>query len=98
MKDDKKSSIIKEALTDYNAILEAADANAKKKLAEEFPEKFQNLLKEELKDKNKKGYKKIEEPEENKQDTVMKKDEKETKEVVKEKAGEGKPFTEKSKA
>jgi len=98
MKDDKKSSIIKEALTDYNAILEAADANAKKKLAEEFPEKFQNLLKEELKDKNKKGYKKIEEPEENKQDTVMKKDEKETKVVVKEKAGEGKPFTEKSKA
>lgn len=97
MKDDNKSSIIKEALTDYNAILEAADANAKKKLAEEFPEKFQNLLKEELKDKNKKGYKKIEEPEENKEDTVMKKDEKETKSVVKEKAGEGKPFTEKTK-
>ena len=97
MKDDNKSSIIKEALTDYNAIVEAADANAKKKLAEEFPEKFQNLLKEELKDKNKKGYKKIEEPEENKEDTVMKKDEKETKSVVKEKAGEGKPFTEKTK-
>lgn len=97
MKDDKKTSIIKEALTDYNAIVEAADANAKKKLAEEFPEKFNNLLKEELQNKNKKGYKKIEEPEENKEDTVMKKDEKETKTVVKEKAGEGKPFTEKTK-
>jgi hypothetical protein len=96
MANDTKSSIIKEALTDYNAIREAADANAKKKLAEEFPEKFQNLLKEELQNKNKKGYKKIEEPEENK-DTVMKKDEKETKVVVKEKAGEGKPFTDKTK-
>ena len=47
MKDDKKS-IIKEALTDYNEIMEAADANAKKKLADEFPEKFSNLLKEEI--------------------------------------------------
>lgn len=98
MKDDKKTSILQEALTDYNAIKEAADANAKKRLAEEFPDKFQDLLKEELKNKNKKGYKKIEEPEEDKEDTVMKKDEKETKSVVKEKAGEGKPFTEKSKA
>ena len=97
MKDDKKPSIIKEALTDYNTILEAADANAKKRLAEEFPQKFQNLLKEELQNKNKKGYKKIDEPEENKEDTVMKKDEKETKVVVKEKAGEGKPFTDKTK-
>ena len=33
MKDDKKSSIIKEALTDYNAIREAADANAKKTIS-----------------------------------------------------------------
>ncbi len=98
MKDDKKTSIIKDALTDYNAIKEAAEANAKQKLAEEFPEKFNRLLKEELQDKNKKGYKKIEEPEKDKEDTVMKKDEKETKKVVDENAGEGKPFTEKSKA
>ena len=33
MKDDKKSSIIKEALTDYNTIKESAEANAKQKLA-----------------------------------------------------------------
>jgi len=46
MANDKKTSIIKEALTEYNEIREAADANAKKKLAEEFPEKFNNLLKE----------------------------------------------------
>jgi hypothetical protein len=52
MKDDNKSSIIKEALTDYKTIVEAADANAKKKLAEEFPDKFQKLLKEELETKN----------------------------------------------
>ena len=50
----EKKSILKDALTDYNEIMEAAKANAKKKLAEEFPNEFQNLLKEELDKKNKK--------------------------------------------
>lgn len=101
MKDDKKSSIIKEALTDYNAIREAADANAKKKLAEEFPDKFNKILKEEL-NKNKstkESYKKLDETKESEtsddietnKETVMKKDEKETKKVD-ETAGKGKPF------
>ena len=53
MKDEKKSSIIKEALIDFKEIENAADANAKKKLAEEFPESFNNILKEEI-NKNKK--------------------------------------------
>ena len=107
MANDKKSSIIKEALTDYNAIKEAAEVNAKNKLAEEFPEKFNNLLKEELKNKNKKtkeSYKKLDETKESEKDdiesnkdTVMKNQEKETKKVTKETAGEGKPFVEKAK-
>ncbi len=97
---------MKEALTDYNAIREAAEANAKKKLAEEFPEKFNKLIKEEL-NKNKsakESYKKIDEGKESEKDdtetnndTVMKNQEKETKKVVKEKAGEGNPFGEKPK-
>jgi hypothetical protein len=98
MKDDKKS-IVKEALSDYNEIMEAADANAKKKLAEEFPEKFNNILKEELQNKNKsvkESYKKLDESETNKE-SVMKNQTKETKKVVKETAGEGKPFDEKAK-
>jgi len=101
MKDDKKSSIIKDALTDYNAIREAADANAKKKLAEEFPDKFNNILKEEL-NKNKsakESYKKLDEAKESEKsdniesnkESVMKKEEKETKKVE-ETAGKGKPF------
>lgn len=98
MKDDKKS-IMKEALTDYKEIMEAADANAKKKLADEFPEKFNSLLKEEL-NKNKsdkKSYKKLDESEKNKEESDMKNQEKETeKTVVKEKAGEGKPFEKKA--
>ena len=101
----EKKSIIKEALTDYNEIMMAADANAKKKLAEEFPEKFKNILKEEL-NKNKsakESYKKIDEAKESvvdnteeKEKSVMKKQVKET-EKVKEQAGEGKPFSEKAK-
>jgi hypothetical protein len=98
MKDEKKS-IIKEALTDYQEIMDAADANAKKKLAEEFPEKFSNLLKEEL-NKNKKSakesYKKLDEGKESEKDntesikeSVMKKEVKETKKVVKEDTGKG---------
>lgn len=100
MANDKKS-IVKEALTDYNAIREAADANAKKKLAEEFPDKFNKILKEEL-NKNKsakESYKKLDEAKESEisdnietnKETVMKKDEKETKKVE-ETAGKGKPF------
>jgi len=107
--EDKKSSIIKDALIDHNAIVEAAEANAKKKLAEEFPEKFNNLLKEELQNKNKKtvkeSYKKIDEAKESKElddpelnkTSVMKNQTKETKKVVDETAGEGKPFNEKAK-
>jgi hypothetical protein len=107
MANDKKSSIIKEALTDYNAIKEAAEANAKNKLAEEFPEKFNYLLKEELQNKNKKtkeSYKKLDETEESDKDdvesnkeSVMKNQKEETKKVTKESAGEGKPFVEKAK-
>lgn len=107
MKDEKKS-IIKEALVDYETIQQAADANAKKRLADEFPEKFNNLLKEEL-NKNKKSvkesYKKLDTDEESEQsdetedkkESVMKNQEKETKKVVKETAGAGKPFGEKAK-
>ena len=109
MKDDKKSSVIKEALVEYNAILEAADANAKKKLAEEFPNKFNDLLKEEItKNKNKsnkESYKKLDESKESEEsdnvetnkESVMKNQTKETKKVTKEQAGEGKPFDEKAK-
>jgi hypothetical protein len=95
------------SLTDYNEIREAADANAKKKLAEEFPEKFNNLLKEELQNKNKskkESYKKLDDEKESEKDeselnkeSVMKNQEKETKKVVKETAGAGKPFGEKAK-
>jgi len=108
MSNEKKSSIIKEALTDYNAIKEAADINAKNKLAEEFPEKFNNLLKEELQNKNKskkESYKKLDESKESdksddvetNKESVMKNQVKETNKVVKENAGEGKPFNEKAK-
>ena len=103
MKNEKKS-ILKEALTDYNEIMEAADANAKKKLAEEFPEKFKNILKEEL-NKNKsakESYKKIDKEEESivddtedKNESVMKKEVKETATV---KHAKKAPFEEKPKA
>lgn len=61
MKEEKKS-IIKDALIDYNTITEAAKINAAKILAEQFPEKFNSLLKEELNKNNtikKESYKKI---------------------------------------
>jgi hypothetical protein len=105
MTNDKKS-IMKEAITDFKEIMEAADANAKKKLAEEFPEKFNNLLKEEL-NKNKsakESYKKLDEGKESEKDdvesnkdTVMKNQKEEAKKAVKETAGEGKPFDKKAK-
>jgi hypothetical protein len=99
MSEEKKTSIIKEALTDYNAIKDAAEANAKKKLAEEYPEKFNNLIKEEInKNKTKESYKKVDDTKESDEDDintnkepVMKKDEKETKKVE-ETVGKNKPF------
>jgi len=110
MANDKKTSIIKEALSDYNTIMEAADANAKKKLAEEFPDKFNNLLKEELiKNKSaKESYKKIDEAKESEKsenselnkESVMKNQTKETSKVVNEEAavsGKNKPFATKPK-
>jgi len=97
MKDDNKTSIIKEALSDYNTIMETAEANAKKKLAEEFPDKFNNLLKEEIKNKTKKeSYKKLDENEEstdvddiNNEESVMKEQIKETGKVT----SKGDPYT-----
>ena len=106
MKDDKKSSVIKEALIEFGEIQEAAVANAKKSLAETYPEKFNELLKEEL-NKNKKtkeSYKKLdenketeklEESETNKQ-SVMKKETKETKKKVIKEGEENQPFDEKA--
>lgn len=98
MEKDKKPSIIKEALSDYNTIMEAANTNAKKKLVEEFPEKFDKLLKEELnKNKTKKeSYKKLDESEEsttvdeisNNEESVMKEKVEETSKVV----SKGEPF------
>jgi len=51
MEDKNKKSILTEALTDYNEIMEAANFTAKNKLAEEFPEKFNQFLNEEKKEK-----------------------------------------------
>jgi hypothetical protein len=104
MKDDKKSSVIKEALVEFEEIQEAAVANAKKNLAEKYPEQFNNLLKEEL-NKNKKtkeSYKKIDESKESEKDdvqtnkeSVMKNQTKETKKVIKE-GDENQPFDKKA--
>ncbi len=52
MEGKNNKSILIEALNDYNEIMEAANITAKNKLAEEFPEKFNQLLNEE---KNKKA-------------------------------------------
>lgn len=86
-----KKSIIKEAIVDYNEIINAAELNARKKLAEEFPGKFKDLLNEELKNnKNKtekESYKKIDEQKESNTDEsdANKKIVMETKETKKEK-------------
>lgn len=54
MKDEKKSKIITDAITDYQNIMESAQEVAKQKLAEEYSEKFNSLLNEEIfKNKNK---------------------------------------------
>jgi hypothetical protein len=98
-KTNTEKSIMEQAITDYNQIKEAAEANAAKKLASEFPEKFENLIKEEL-DKNKKKpekepYKMVkdEEPEkkedgedgtDDKKETVMKSGKKEANKAVNE--------------
>lgn len=97
----KRESIIKEAITDYKAITEAAEKNAEKKLAKEFPDKFNSLLKEELeKNKNnkKESYKKIDEKKESKDtldeseskkdNTVMAEEKKEAKTEAKRKMNE----------
>ena len=93
MKDEKKPSIIKEAIIDYDAIREAAKIDAKNKLADEFPQSFNKLLKEELnKNKAKESYKKLDEAQEseksdniksNKEESDMKNEAKETVKVVK---------------
>jgi len=94
---DEKNSIVKEALVDYKDIQQAADANAKKRLADEFPKEFNNILKEELnKNKPAKESKKEDDAEANKE-FDMKNLTKETPKVVKETAGSGKPFEEKPK-
>lgn len=90
---DEKKSILKEALAEYNEIVEAAKTKAKNELAIEFPDKFNNLIKEELKTKKpiKESYKKINTTEESinlvESETntpIMEKNTKETKAVVKE--------------
>ncbi len=89
---NENKSVIKEAILEYNMLKEAADSNAKKKLANEFPEKYNEFLKEELNKKNnkKESYKKLDESKESVKDenlnkeSVMKSQVKETKKVVKE--------------
>jgi len=102
MKEDKKS-VMKEAITEWKEISDAADANAKDKLANKFSDEFSKLLKEEIESKNKskkESYKKLDEAKESDKDdtetnkeSVMKK-QKETKKVVKE--GENQPFDDKA--
>jgi len=105
MKEEKKSSIIKEALIDFNTITEAADANAKKRLAEEFPDSFNKLLKEELnKNKAKESYKKLDNAKESEKsddtktnkESDMKNQVEETVKVVNT-VGKGEPFDTKAK-
>lgn len=106
MADEKKQSIISEALADLNAIREAAELNAMKKLAESNPKNFDKLLKEEL-NKNKKAkesYKKLDNAEESEQsdDTNLKNEsdmKNQTNETVKvvDTVGKGEPFEKKVK-
>lgn len=106
MKENNKSSVINEALIEYNEIAKAADANAKKKLAEKFPDNFNELLKEEInKNKNaKESYKKIDEAKESeklddtesKKESDMKNQVEETVKVV-DTVGKGEPFDTKAK-
>jgi hypothetical protein len=95
MKDEKKS-IVKEALADYKDIQQAADANAKKRLADEFPKEFSNILKEEL-NKNKPAKESNVDSAETNKEFNMKNLTKEPVKVVKETVGTGKPFDQKAK-
>jgi ribosomal protein S15P/S13E len=95
MKEERKS-IIKEALIDMKDIQQAADANAKKRLAEDFPREFGNILKEEL-NKNKSAKESNVDSAETNKESDMKNLTKEPVKVVKETVGSGKPFAEKPK-
>ncbi len=94
MKEERKS-IIKEALVDLKEIQQAADANAKKRLAEEFPKEFGNILKEELNKSKSAKESNVDNAGVIKESDM--KNLKETPKVVKETAGSGKPFEEKPK-
>jgi len=95
MKEERKS-IIKEALIDMKDIQQAADANAKKRLAEDFPKEFSNILKEEL-NKNKSAKESNVDSAETNKESDMKNLTKEPVKVVKETVGSGKPFEQKPK-
>jgi len=75
---DIKGSIIKEALIEYNSIMEAANITAKNELAVKYKEEFNNFLNEEIKklDKNNKPVEatKINESEMKQNDKVIKED------------------------
>ena len=49
MANENKKSVLEEAVLEMQSILEAADKNAKNKIAKELPEKFETLLNEEIK-------------------------------------------------
>lgn len=82
-----KKSILKEAITEYEEIVKAANASAAARLSKDFPEKFGKYLKEELnKNKteesehsdNKKESKILDEGDNKKTDEKMKTEKKET--------------------
>lgn len=79
---EEKKSILKEALTEYQEMVEAANKLAAEKLSKEFPEKFNSYLKEELNNTNTKesdlSDKKIKESTDNKLDEGIKKNREET--------------------
>ena len=54
MSKDNNKSVLEEAVAELSSILEAADKNAKDKIAKELPEKFNSLLSEEIKKLKKK--------------------------------------------
>lgn len=101
----EKKTIIDEALTDYNSIVEAAEIKAKNELAEKFPEKFNELIKENINNKKAKESEDDDETKESdkkddstsKQDTNMKNKQKETKEVVKKEEKKATPFEKNTK-
>jgi len=92
---DQNKSILKEALTSYEEIVEAANAKAADKLSKEFPDKFKEYLKEELNKNNseKESTKDVDEKKEsdeadeniekNKEDKMKTENKKETQQEVK---------------